>query len=169
MEGINQMENDIQKSADKRMKDYFFKQVDVNEGGCWLWKKCEGKDKYGMFNGESAHRASYRIFKGIIPDNKMICHKCPGEKDNKNCVCPDHLYAGTGAENTRDVYARRDSNINKLTENDILEIKEIRKSAMYFSNKDLAIMFNVSHAKILEVVNDIPECPIEQNNSKGGV
>lgn len=48
-----------------------------------------------------AHRASWIIHKGPIPDGLWVLHCCPG-KHIPFCVNPDHLYLGTDADNKRD-------------------------------------------------------------------
>lgn len=42
-----------------------------------------------------AHRLSYELHKGPIPDGLQILHSC----DVKNCINPDHLRVGTHSEN----------------------------------------------------------------------
>lgn len=75
---------------------------------CWVWTAAKYPSGYGLFvshKGESpegAHRVSYRLTFGKIPKGKQILHRC----DNRPCVLPDHLYAGTQSENMHDKIRR---------------------------------------------------------------
>lgn len=83
------------------------KYIPEPNSGCWLWFGPRAGDKRRprpvfVFGGKKglASRFSYSTFVGPIPSGMMICHRC----HNKDCVNPDHLYAGTALDNTRDMF-----------------------------------------------------------------
>jgi len=82
-------------------------EVDPN-GGCWLWSMSLCVDGYGRVRIESeqrelkAHRHSWTILRGPIPDGLHVLHKC----DVRCCVNPDHLYLGTREQNMADMVSR---------------------------------------------------------------
>ena len=83
---------------------FFDKFTPVPESGCWLWTASTSRG-YGQISAghgaspHKAHRLSWRIHRGEIPEGMDICHKC----DTPSCVNPDHLFVGTAADNIRDM------------------------------------------------------------------
>jgi len=93
----------INKTSKQRFEEKF---IPVPESGCWLWTAGLNKSGYGLFYlnwAMTAHRASYALYKGEIPDGLYVLHKC----DVKCCVNPDHLFIGTHSDNMKDYADKR--------------------------------------------------------------
>lgn len=74
--------------------------------GCWLWTGRLGNHGYGQFDWQNkswqAHRASYVLHRGEIPQGKYVLHGC----DTPNCVNPEHLRLGDQFDNMADMWSR---------------------------------------------------------------
>lgn len=87
--------------VDEATKARFASKYRVDESGCWIWEAATHKSGYGQFGLRSghvrAHRFSYELHVGPIPEGLVIDHLCKV----RNCVNPSHLEAVTVTENTR--------------------------------------------------------------------
>lgn len=76
---------------------------------CWNWigrLSHDGKG-YGRISERPgkmrpAHKMSWELANGPVPDGLLVLHRC----DNTACIRPDHLWLGTSADNTRDMYEK---------------------------------------------------------------
>lgn len=95
------------KSLAERLND---RSMPVPWSGCQIWLGAIQVKGYGFLSVNSypmlAHRASYSVHKGAIPDGMMVLHRC----DVRLCINPDHLFLGTAMDNTKDMVQKgRDS------------------------------------------------------------
>jgi len=127
---------------------------------CWLWSGATNDKGYGFLNVDGrcvkAHRFSWEIFKGPIPDGLNVLHKC----DVRNCVNTNHLFLGTQQDNMKDMVKknrqRKGENVvgSKLTKYKVIQIrKQYVRGKITF--RKLAIKYDVSPAQIYNVVRNI--------------
>jgi hypothetical protein len=97
------------------------------EDGCWIWQGAVGSDGYGRVRRRgttySAHRFAYELFKGPIPEELCVMHRC----DVPLCVNPTHLALGTKADNSQDMLRKgRDGNtVPKLRFDQVVEVRRM--------------------------------------------
>jgi DNA-binding XRE family transcriptional regulator len=126
--------------------------------GCWQWTSATAEGRYGVLwfaDGKSkyAHRVSYELHVGPIPDGLVICHRC----DNGLCVNPDHLFAGTTKDNHDDMVSkgrgpRQGGEWNPGSKLTVVQVDQIRKlNGGKLSQNEVARMFDVSRGTIKDI------------------
>jgi len=131
----------------------FWAKVEKRPAGCWLWTGSRDGCGYGTFSVGRAHRVSWIIANGPIPQGMRVLHHC----DVPPCVRPDHLFLGTPKANNIDFMIKGRRHYNwpmygekhpavKLTEAQVLGIERRRKSGE--KTQALANEFSVSIATV---------------------
>ena len=77
----------------------------IKPSGCWEWLGSRTDCGYGrlwVFSSKKtlAHRLSYDLLVGDIPESTLVLHHC----DNPPCWNPNHLFLGTQKDNMADMF-----------------------------------------------------------------
>lgn len=84
-----------------------FYSIPEPNSGCVLWTGATNAAGYGIINHQNrphlAHRLSWQIANGPIPEALAALHKC----DVRACINPDHIFLGTRADNNADMVAKK--------------------------------------------------------------
>lgn len=135
---------------------------------CWEWIKYKNPAGYGKISYRHcyniyhkcyyAHRLSWMIFHGPIPEEMCVCHKC----DNTSCVNPEHLFLGTHKDNIQDCIIKKRRYVVKLagifnpnsnfSKQDVFNIFRM-KYCKNKNGKEIAKIFNVCHSSICRILS----------------
>lgn len=141
-------------------EDRFWSKVDRrSENECWPWLgKAKTSFGYGRLTmGRSvnlkAHRVSWELSFGPIPDGMNVCHKC----DNPSCCNPHHFFLGTKKDNTHDMMRKgrmskppvRHGDAHHLVTIPDAELPKIRNSSV--PRRKLAELYGVSFQTIYRI------------------
>lgn len=126
--------------------------------GCWEWQRFKlrgyGQITVTLADGSQtctkAHRLSWELHVGPIPDGLCVLHRC----DNRACCNPDHLFLGTEADNNRDrdmkgrhvALLGENHGMAKLTEDKVYEIDRLLSTGAVGAR--IAAQFNVSPSTV---------------------
>jgi hypothetical protein len=99
----------------------FWAKVD-RSSECWFWRAAKDHFGHGNFRypgGTLAHRYSYTLANGPIPNGMIVRHTC----DEPGCVNPEHLTLGTMSDNAFDMHRRGRSYHARLTRGEPFEYR----------------------------------------------
>jgi hypothetical protein len=135
-----------------------FREKIKKTGSCWLWTGTISSSGYGILSVnnrlEGAHRISWKIYRGAIPSDLNVCHKC----DNPCCVNPSHLFIGTQLDNMGDAVVkgriRNGSHVyhgvvHHRTILTVRQVKNVLRSSK--TNTELGKYLNVSRTTIYRI------------------
>lgn len=121
----------------------------IPECGCILWTAAVNNNGYGVLGKKRglnyAHRISYEIHVGTIPDGMHILHKC----DTPRCINPNHMSLGTHQDNMADM-VKKSRHVHgerawksKVTSEQVLAIRSSTKT-----RKELAEQYGMTEGGI---------------------
>lgn len=144
--------------AAKRCKDRaidFKDRINVLDNGCHEWIGAKDKNGYGTLRKDKkdykAHRYSYELNKGKIPNGLLVCHTC----DNPSCVNPEHLFLGTNKDNMADMVKKNRSAFGEKNANSKLNkhmVKLIRQRLeLGISQQKIADEFCINQTNVSKI------------------
>lgn len=130
------------------VSDRFWSKVDCS-GNCWIWTAAKDSNGYGAFKvggkKRNAHVISFLLSGRVIHAGEDVCHSC----DNRKCVRPSHLFAGSRSVNVRDMFAKgrqplhnKINPFRKLTNEEASKARELYASGQH-TERGLARLFGL--------------------------
>lgn len=149
----------VEAAGTSRVRRRLFSRGALAPSGCLEWQGYIRPAGYGQIGVSQAvldvHRVSYALEHGDIPKGMFVLHHC----DNRPCFHPDHLYAGTSADNMRDMWERGRGNRNRgmangntrLTPEQVTQIREqfvqryrVQRGGTRSNAKELAAEYGIT-------------------------
>lgn len=182
---INSNNNQCSCKYSQTQINNFVKKITVPKdpiNDCWIWTGCKYRNGYGHYSyrddgkilDRKAHRMAYELWRGDIPEGKLIRHKVC---DNPSCCNPLHLEYGSHNDNKRDSvlknrHAKNETNgMAKLTWAIVSSIR-LEYASTNISQRALAKKHNISNQNISSILNyrtwKTHGSHINEETSKGG-
>jgi len=125
--------------------------IDSNE--CWLCAshKPNGSGYPGIFRGGKTMSVSQLVhitFNGVIPKGHVVRHTC----DNKMCINPSHLIAGTYSQNSLDAMERGQIKVGEKSF--LSKLTDVQALAIFnspLSNYKTAAMYSISPDTVRDI------------------
>ncbi|GAC1326381.1 MAG: hypothetical protein NVSMB2_25440 [Chloroflexota bacterium] len=142
-------------------EERYWAHVVPNAEGCWVWKGDSHDNGYGRLwlsdrprRFVYAHRKSWEIHNGPIPDDRDVLHHC----DNPPCSRPDHLFLGDQLTNNGDRDAKGVQHGSRHANAKMTEASVLRYRALYatgaISLRQLARLAGVQFSTMREAVQN---------------
>lgn len=141
----------------KSIPTKLFSRFQVNDNGCWLYSGVRNSYGYGIVDvaGKKlrAHRLSFEICFGPIPEDKIVCHKC----DTPECFNPFHLFLGTHQDNIADKVQKNRTiygSSHPRAKLDEASVKIIREARRYgYRRREIGGYFKISLSVLDKVIS----------------
>lgn len=121
---------------------------EIDNNGCWLWQGKSISNGYALTKVKQkpwlAHRLSWSLKNGEIPNKLQVCHKC----DVKLCCNPDHLFLGTQLDNIKDCINKNRKTNPPIMTRDIGGIAKVNSKQL----KEM-VSFRIKGAKLKELAS----------------
>lgn len=147
------------KGIEQPLEERFWLFVEKSKTGCWYWLGSVNTKGYGHIKEQgkvlTAHRLSWKIHFGPIPEGMLVCHSC----DVRRCVAPNHLFLGSDQDNIDDMIAKGRANHQrgeaahkaKLTQEQANEIRR-RHAEEQLSCRKLSEIYGIHFTNILRII-----------------